>query len=133
MATYAQRNGSTRAQVRMRGQEASATFDTRIEAEQWAEPIEARIKRGEIIRHDEFGENPKLAALIDKYIKEVSPHKGAYQYERITGTKLMGTEWNKVLEGVYTGFSIGGKYGKTWDDQGHRRYEAIPAGGSLVD
>ncbi|WP_206438155.1 hypothetical protein [Burkholderia stagnalis] len=43
------------------------------------------------------------------------------------------TEWNKVLEGVYTGFSIGGKYGKTWDDQGHRRYEAIPAEGSLVD
>ncbi|PAJ88244.1 tyrosine-type recombinase/integrase [Burkholderia ubonensis] len=92
MATYAQRNGSTRAQVRMRGQEASATFDTRIEAEQWAEQIEARIKRGEIIRHDEFGENPKVAALIDKYIKEVSPHKGAYQYERITGTKLMGID-----------------------------------------
>ncbi|RBB38902.1 hypothetical protein DPV79_16110 [Burkholderia reimsis] len=43
------------------------------------------------------------------------------------------TEWNKVLEGVYTGFSIGGKYGKTWTDQGHRRYEAIPAEGSLVD
>jgi hypothetical protein len=43
------------------------------------------------------------------------------------------TEWNKVLEGVYTGFSIGGKYGKTWTDNGLRRYEAIPAEGSLVD
>lgn len=42
-------------------------------------------------------------------------------------------EWDKVLEGVYTGFSIGGKYGKTWDDNGLRRYEAIPAEGSLVD
>ncbi|MFG7180676.1 hypothetical protein ACGYQ5_14205 [Burkholderia pseudomallei] len=42
-------------------------------------------------------------------------------------------EWDKVLEGVYTGFSIGGKYGKTWNDNGLRRYEAIPAEGSLVD
>lgn len=42
-------------------------------------------------------------------------------------------EWDKVLEGVYTGFSIGGKYGKTWDDNGLRHYEAIPAEGSLVD
>lgn len=42
-------------------------------------------------------------------------------------------EWAKVEEGVYTGFSIGGKYGRTWKDGVNKRYEAVPAEGSLVD
>ena len=45
-------------------------------------------------------------------------------------------EWNKVLKGCYTGFSIGGAYGVKWDDpvqKGVKRYEAIPNEYSLVD
>lgn len=45
-------------------------------------------------------------------------------------------EWNKVLKGCYTGFSIGGSYGKKWDDpvqKGVKRYEAKPNEYSLVD
>lgn len=45
-------------------------------------------------------------------------------------------EWNKVLEGVYTGFSMGGKYGKRWKDADAphlTRYTALPAEVSLVD
>jgi len=42
-------------------------------------------------------------------------------------------EWEKVLEGVYTGFSMGGRYGKTWKDGELTRYEAIPSEISLVD
>lgn len=47
-------------------------------------------------------------------------------------------EWNKVVEGCYTGFSVGGKYGKKWnakDDEGKtiKKYEAIPNEVSLVD
>lgn len=44
-------------------------------------------------------------------------------------------EWNKVRKGVYTGFSIGGKYGSKWDDPvlKAQRYEAIPSEYSLVD
>lgn len=45
-------------------------------------------------------------------------------------------EWNKVLEGVYTGFSIGGKYEKRWkdkDDATKTRYTAVPSEISLVD
>ena len=44
-------------------------------------------------------------------------------------------EWNKVLKGCYTGFSIGGKYGSKWEDPvlKAQRYEAIPAEYSLVD
>lgn len=42
-------------------------------------------------------------------------------------------EWEKVLKGVYTGFSIGGKYGERWDEGGVHYYEAIPKEVSLVD
>jgi hypothetical protein len=43
-------------------------------------------------------------------------------------------EWEKVAEGVYTGFSIGGKYIKKWTDgDGNKRYTAQPSEGSIVD
>jgi len=45
-------------------------------------------------------------------------------------------EWNKVLEGVYTGFSIGGSYEKKWKDPANEkltRYTAIPVEISIVD
>ena len=45
-------------------------------------------------------------------------------------------EWQKVLKGVYTGFSVGGSYGKKWPDPvlgGYTRYEAKPVEISLVD
>lgn len=47
------------------------------------------------------------------------------------------TEWTKVLEGCYTGFSVGGKYGKKWnevvDGQAVKKFTAIPNEVSLVD
>lgn len=45
-------------------------------------------------------------------------------------------EWQKCLEGVYTGFSIGGKYAKRWQDEANpalMRYTAEPSEISLVD
>jgi hypothetical protein len=50
-------------------------------------------------------------------------------------------EWKKVLEGVYTGFSIGGSYANKWDDPSMKktdgkpavRYTANPSELSLVD
>jgi hypothetical protein len=44
-------------------------------------------------------------------------------------------EWNKVQEGVYTGFSQGGSYEKRWADadSGLMRYTANPSEISLVD
>lgn len=45
-------------------------------------------------------------------------------------------EWKKVLEGVYTGFSQGGRYVKTWADEKNpalKRYTADPGEVSLVD
>lgn len=44
-------------------------------------------------------------------------------------------EWGKVMDGVYTGFSIGGKYAKKWEDAELKktRYTADPSEVSLVD
>jgi hypothetical protein len=42
-------------------------------------------------------------------------------------------EWRKVEEGVYTGFSPGGKYAKRWADGAHTRYTPIIAELSVVD
>lgn len=45
-------------------------------------------------------------------------------------------EWNKVDQGVYTGFSVGGSYVKKWKDaanEGVTRYTADPVEISLVD
>lgn len=43
-------------------------------------------------------------------------------------------EWEKVIEGVYTGFSQGGTYERRWTDAaGHTRYTAAPKEISLVD
>jgi len=44
------------------------------------------------------------------------------------------SEWIKVTEGVYTGFSQGGTYERRWTDEaGLTRYTAIPSEISLVD
>ena len=48
-------------------------------------------------------------------------------------------EWNKVLEGCYTGFSVGGSYGKRWTETGEdkvtkvKKFTAVPNEVSLVD
>lgn len=46
-------------------------------------------------------------------------------------------EWEKVTEGCYTGFSVGGRYGKKWTEtengQTIKKYTAVPNEVSLVD
>lgn len=53
------------------------------------------------------------------------------------GVRVLDAEaWRKVVEGVFTGFSIGGSYGAKWPDDLRKaltRYEAIPNEVSLVD
>lgn len=46
-------------------------------------------------------------------------------------------EWEKVMEGVHTGFSIGGRYARKWAEPVNgkmvQRYTAVPAEISIVD
>lgn len=51
----------------------------------------------------------------------------------ITAKIVDDAEWEKCVEGVYTGFSIGGNYEKRWDDGALKRYTARPAEISIVD
>ena len=54
----------------------------------------------------------------------------------VTADIVDDNEWNKVLKGVYTGFSIGGKYVKKWADTANKvlkRYTANPTEVSIVD
>lgn len=58
--------------------------------------------------------------------------------KRISGTAKIidDDEWEKVLEGVYTGFSIGGGYAKRWPDESNpalMRYTPVLHEVSLVD
>lgn len=43
------------------------------------------------------------------------------------------TQWNMVVEGCYTGFSVGGSYAKRWSDNGVKKFTAKPNETSLVD
>jgi hypothetical protein len=50
------------------------------------------------------------------------------------GTKIVDdNEWEKVMEGVHTGFSIGGMYVKKWTDGDYQRFTANPNEISIVD
>lgn len=53
----------------------------------------------------------------------------------ITANVVDDNEWEKIQKGVYSGFSVGGSYGRKWKDEGtgHKRYEAKPAEASLAD
>lgn len=54
----------------------------------------------------------------------------------ITAEVVDDNEWQKCLKGVYTGFSIGGKYLRKWADDANKalkRYTAAPSEVSLVD
>jgi hypothetical protein len=51
----------------------------------------------------------------------------------ITAKVVDDAEWNKVVEGVYSGFSQGGEYVKKWKDGAYQRYIADPSEVSLVD
>jgi hypothetical protein len=51
----------------------------------------------------------------------------------VTASIVDDNEWKKVEAGVYTGFSIGGRYIKKWSDGAAWRYTAAPAEVSIVD
>lgn len=66
----------------------------------------------------------KLVALeFDDQLKQIR-----------VGAKIVdATAWQKCTLGVYTGFSIGGSYVKTWSDGQFTRFTACPVEISVVD
>ena len=84
MASIMQRGDSWRGMIRRRGQVLTRTFDTKTEAEAWAEREEARILKGAtaaaVIKTPS---SLTVGALFDRYATEVSPGKGGARWEQI--------------------------------------------------
>jgi hypothetical protein len=76
----------------------------------------------------------KASAVAGKVIKIDFDDAGK---RVLLGSKIVDdAAWNKVKEGVYTGYSIGGNYANIWPDNsdfGKMRYTAEPTEWSLVD
>jgi len=84
MATIQKRGETWRAMIRRKGQSLSATFDTEAEARAWAAIEEARIAAGTALAHvKEAPSGMPLQALLDRYSREVSPHKDGGRWEQI--------------------------------------------------
>lgn len=71
------------------------------------------ISAGKIVRPIDFDDEGKTVNVCIKVVDDA--------------------EWNKVLEGVYTGLSFGGHYIKRWEDGAAMRYTLRPQELSLAD
>lgn len=69
------------AQIRRRGWPAqSKTFESKAEAEAWAQMIESEMARGVWLDRSE-AESTTLRTLLDRYEKEISPRKRSFERE----------------------------------------------------
>lgn len=69
----------------------SSTHETRLAAEEWAEGIEADLKRG-LYKDSRIADNTFLRTLIDKYISDVSPKKLGGKQEIVRLKKWLTTD-----------------------------------------
>lgn len=89
MASISRRGDVWRAMVRRRGQSLTGTFDSEADAEAWAAREEARIVAG--VSAAAVKQTPSgitLAALMDRYAREVSPSHTGGRWEQYTLAKL---------------------------------------------
>lgn len=86
MASYQKRGASWRVIIRRRGKTLTATFDTKVQAEEWATKIEAQIIDGdtpqEAVKTVKANGQP-AAELFERYAEEVSPGKKGTRWEQI--------------------------------------------------
>ena len=98
--------------------------------EKWSADIAKATKGKSVGNVREMHENSAVGKLT-----EFLPNDSEKQFEVVA--KIIDDQaWEKVAEGVYTGFSIGGEYQRRWEDPEHenvKRYTAIPSEISLVD
>lgn len=83
MATFRKRGpGQWEVQIRRRGYPAqSKTFDSKTEAEAWAQMIESEMARGVWLNRSE-AESTTLHELLERYEKEIVPSKKGQAQER---------------------------------------------------
>ena len=87
-------NGATnyRVKIRLKGFPVqSATFERITDARKWAQQTEAAIREGRHFKTTE-GKRHTLAELIDRYIRNVLPHKPRSAYDQTRQLKWWSTE-----------------------------------------
>ena len=83
MATYTKRGNAWKAQIRRKGYPtATATFDTKAEAQRWANGIEGDMARAKHIDTREADRTTLLKAL-NRYLEEVTPEKKGEKQEKV--------------------------------------------------
>lgn len=86
MASYQKRGSSWRVIIRRKGKTLTATFDTKVLAEEWALKIESQILEGdapqEAVKVVKANGTP-MAELMGRYSEEVSPGKRGTRWEQI--------------------------------------------------
>ena len=84
MASITRRGSVWRVRIRVRGETLNKTVDTEAEAIAWAETEERRILKGETAKQiQKMPADITVAALFDRYAKQVSTHKEGARWEEI--------------------------------------------------
>jgi integrase len=75
--------------VRRKGTTITRTFDTKVEAEEWAKATEGRIVAGLPAAPVRMSRNPdKMSDLFDRYAREISPTRAGCRWEQIRLARL---------------------------------------------
>ncbi|MYZ48352.1 integrase [Propylenella binzhouense] len=83
MASFRKRSGKWQAQIRRQGAApVSKSFSTKRDAEAWARLVEAGLERGDDRPARNQAAAPTLGALLDRYLRDVSPEKRSFPVER---------------------------------------------------
>ncbi|MDP5210962.1 site-specific integrase [Microbulbifer sp. 2205BS26-8] len=93
MATIVRRGKTWRAQVRLRGQSASATFDSKRQAQEWAHDIEYQIRQGTYGKPNAgtFGD------LMRRFAEVVSPGRAGARWEQLRINSLLSDPISQIL------------------------------------
>ena len=120
--------GLATAEVEDRAGEICDYVSTKPLYEKWSEEI-AKSSGGKSLGNLRAMHGPVAAGKVTKIF-----FNDADKQIEICAKVIDDTEWAKVTEGVYTGFSQGGAYARRWtDEDGLTRYTADPSEISLVD
>lgn len=86
MASFQKRGSTWRVYVARKGKRATATFDTRIEAEEWALKVEAQIVEGDTPQEAVKAVKANATSMADlmaRYATDISPGKRGMRWEQV--------------------------------------------------
>jgi integrase len=90
MATIRRLRGKWQAQVRRKGLPPKAkSFTSKADAEKWARGLEAELDRSGVLPDTRLAESMTVRELLDRYLREITPHKRSADTETYRIKALM--------------------------------------------